>query len=186
MTALQTRTKPPRQYAAHVAPTGRERTFAEHELIVTKTDTRGVITYANAVFLRVAAMTEQEALGAPHSVIRHPDMPRCVFQFLWDRISGGDEIFAYVINLAADGDHYWVLAHVTPSFGPDGAITGYHSNRRVPDRRAVDAAAGLYAKLKEVEDAQPSKSEAIAAGTAMLTAFLNEKKLSYDELVFAL
>ena len=123
-----------------VRPTGTERTFSPGELIVTKTDPRGVITYANDVFLRMSALTEAEAVGQPHSLIRHPDMPRAVFKLLWDTLQERREIFAYVVNLAADGAHYWVFAHVTPSYDETGRVVGYHSNRRVPSRAAIAAA----------------------------------------------
>jgi len=105
-----------------VVPSGVERTMAEDELIVSKTDTRGIMTYVNDVFLRVSAYPESEVLGQPHNMIRHPDMPRCVFKLLWDTIKSGQEIFAYVVNLAADGAHYWVFAHVTPSFDTTGRV----------------------------------------------------------------
>ena len=106
--------------ATQVRPTGTERTFGEDEIIVTKTDLRGVLTYANDVFLRISALTEDEAIGQPHSLIRHPDMPRAVFKLLWDTLKERKELFAYVVNLASDGAHYWVLAHVTPSFDAGG------------------------------------------------------------------
>jgi len=109
-----------------VTPSNRESPFDENEIIVSKTDTKGRITYANDVFSRVSQFTVAELLGVPHSIIRHPDMPRCVFKLLWDAIQAKQEIFAYVLNMAKSGDHYWVFAHVTPSFGADGAITGYH------------------------------------------------------------
>ena len=124
-----------------VRPTGVERTFGQDEIIVSKTDLKGRITYANRVFLQVAGYTEREVLGAPHSLIRHPDMPRSVFQLLWDTIQGGREVFAYVVNLAKNGDHYWVLAHVTPTFDDAGKIVGYHSMRRLPARRLKRRAA---------------------------------------------
>jgi PAS domain S-box-containing protein len=89
-----------------VKPTGRERTFREDEVIVSKTDLKSIITHANLVFVRVAGYSEQELLGQPHNPIRHPDLPRCVFKLLWDTISKGNEIFAYVINLCSDGEHY--------------------------------------------------------------------------------
>jgi PAS domain S-box-containing protein len=112
-----------------VQPTGRERTWGDEELIVSKTDLKGIITYANRTFLSVAGYTEQEILGKPHSIIRHPDMPRCVFKLLWDTIESGNEIFAYVKNMAKNGDHYWVFAHVTPTLDAHGNIIGYHANR---------------------------------------------------------
>ena len=120
-----------------IRPTGQERTFGVDELIVSKTDPRGVITYANDVFLRVSGYEMDEVVGRPHNLIRHPDMPRAVFQLLWDTLSSGRELFAYINNLAQDGAHYWVLAHVTPSYGPGGRVIGYHSNRRRPSPRAV-------------------------------------------------
>lgn len=97
---------------AESALTGVERTFDPDQFIVSKTDLKGRITYANKVFLDIADYTEAEILGQPHSVIRHAHMPRCVFRLLWERIQTGREIFAYVVNAAKNGDHYWVLAHV--------------------------------------------------------------------------
>lgn len=180
------RRAPPRQFMRTVRPTGRARPFARTEIIVSKTDPKGIITYANDVFLRVAEMEEEDALGAPHSIIRHPDMPRCVFKLLWERIEAGKEIFAYVVNMAASGDHYWVFAHVTPSFDAQGRIAGYHSNRRAPRDEAVKAAAALYAILKAEEDGAPDKASAIERGKAKLNAFLAERGVSYDQLVFSL
>jgi PAS domain S-box-containing protein len=169
-----------------VVPTGVERTFGADEIIVSKTDTTGRITYANDVFLRMCACPESEVLGRPHNFIRHPDMPRCVFKLLWDTIQAGDEIFAYVLNLATDGAHYWVLAHVTPSFGPDGSIIGYHSNRRSPARSAVDAIRPVYAALLAEERRHSSPVEAIAAGGALLGQYLHDHGTTYDELVWSL
>ena len=102
--------------------TGIERKFADDDIIVSKTDLKGRITYANQIFLEIAGYTEKEVLGQPHSMIRHPGMPRCVFKLLWQTIEAGHEIFAYVVNRAKNGDHYWVYAHVTPSFDSTGKI----------------------------------------------------------------
>ena len=99
-----------------VRPTGVERTFGADEIIVSKTDPKGRLTYANHVFCRsLRATPSPMLLGQPHNIIRHPDMPGGVFKLAWETIAGGSEIFAYVLNLASDGAHYWVLAHVTPS-----------------------------------------------------------------------
>ena len=169
-----------------IEPSGRETTFAEDDIIVSKTDVYGKITYANDVFLKVAGYTEEEIIGAPHSIIRHPDMPRCVFQLAWSRIQSGKEIFAYVMNMAKNGDHYWVFAHLTPTFGPGGEITGYHSNRRVPDREPVKKVEEIYATLLAEEKKHDSKEEAMAAAGAILTSVLAGLGTSYDELMFAL
>jgi PAS domain S-box-containing protein len=169
-----------------VVPTGVERTFGGDEIIVTKTDLRGVITYANDVFLRVSAFDEVDVVGRPHNVIRHPDMPRCIFDRLWATLQDGREMFAYVVNLAQDGAHYWVLAHVTPSTDRTGARVGYHSNRRVPSRAALDRVQPLYRRLVAEEHRHPRPADALAASTALLDAELADAGLDYDEFVWSL
>ena len=167
-------------------PTGREVTFAEHEIIVSKTDPAGVITYANDVFLRVAGYREKEVLGQPHNLIRHPDMPRCVFWLLWDTIKANREIFAYVVNMARNGDHYWVFAHVTPSYDLEGRLTGYHSNRRVAYADALPAVRDLYARLRQEELRHSVPSKAVEAGRALLTEVLAGAGMDYSRFVFSL
>lgn len=168
-----------------VRPTGQERTFHEDEIIVSKTDLKGVITYANQTFCRVAGYTEEELLGQPHNIIRHPDMPRCVFKLLWDTIEAGHEIFAYVVNLCKNGDHYWVFAHVTPTFNDAGRIIGYHSSRRKPEREAVQKVAGIYNLLLDKEESYTDWREGMEAATELLVAHLEELGMPYDEFVFA-
>ena len=167
-------------------PTGREITFAEHEIIVSKTDARGVITYANDVFLRVAGYSEAEILGQPHNCIRHPDMPRCVFALLWDTVKSGREIFAYVVNMAKNGDHYWVFAHVTPSYDTEGRQVGYHSNRRVPYTDALPKVRDLYARLRIEEQKYKEPAKAVEAGHRLLVSLLEAQKIDYAEFVFSL
>lgn len=167
-------------------PNGRERFFDPDEVIVSKTDKSGRITYANDVFLRVAGYTEEEILGQPHSCIRHPDMPRCIFKLLWDTIQGGTEIFAYVVNLSATGEHYWVLAHVTPTLDPTGNIVGYHSNRRVPERRAIDTVRTLYQQLLREEQRFSDKHRAISASMNVVKQLLSEKEMTYDQFFWSL
>ena len=173
-----------------IAPTGIERRFDDDEIIVSKTDPTGRITYVNDVFLRVSGYARAELIGAPHSVIRHPAMPRAIFELLWNRLAAGHEVFAYVVNMARDGAHYWVFAHVTPTLGRDGRTVSYHSNRRTPDRRALPAVEALYARLLAAEQAIERtggrKRDAVAASTALLDTFLHERGVSYDELVWSL
>lgn len=166
--------------------TGVERRFADEDIIVSKTDRHGRLTYVNDVFLRVSGYHESELLGQPHSLIRHPNMPRCVFKLLWDTIESGQEIFAYVINLAKNGDHYWVLAHVTPTFGARGEIIGFHSNRRTAERHALAVIEPLYRDLCAIEQRHMSKAEQIASSSRALASVLEQRKLSYEEFAFAL
>lgn len=168
-----------------IRPTGVERTFGTDEIIVSKTDPQGRITYANSVFCRVSGYSEEELLGAPHSIVRHPDMPRIVFKVLWDTIAAGQEIFAYVNNLAADGASYWVHAHITPSYR-NGRIVGYHSNRRSPDRSAVTEVSAVYAALVAEERRHTRPADAMAASGALLTRALADRGQTYDEFVWTL
>jgi PAS domain S-box-containing protein len=175
-----------RKHGAYVRPTGTERRFAVDDVIVTKTDLKGVITYANPVFLEISLLTERQAIGAPHSIIRHPEMPRVIFKMLWDTISSGEEIFAYVLNMASNGDHYWVFAHVTPTFAADGSIIGYHSNRRVPEPKALEAIIPLYAELKATEERASSKAQGLVDSTAAVSRLLQSKSTTYAEFIFSL
>lgn len=166
--------------------TGREALWNDDEIIVSKTDPRGIITYANDVFFRISGYTEAELIGQPHNIIRHPSMPSCVFKLLWDTIKGGNEIFAYVVNKAKNGDYYWVFAHVTPSFDSQGKITGYHSNRRVPNADALPKVKSLYATLLAEEQRHREKQRAIEASTALLLNLLGSEGKDYSEFVFSL
>ncbi|MBI5130193.1 MAG: PAS domain-containing protein [Rhodopseudomonas palustris] len=173
--------------ATKIRPTGKEVVFPAAELIVSKTDLKGRITYANRTFCRIAGYSEAELLGQPHSIIRHPDMPRAVFRLVWETIAAGREIFGYVKNMAHSGDHYWVFAHVTPSFDDAGKIIGYHSNRRAPDRGVIEKAiAPLYAEVLRIENSHVNGKDAVEAGYRALVDFVASKKVSYDELMFAL
>ncbi|MCC6232376.1 MAG: PAS domain-containing protein [Verrucomicrobiales bacterium] len=169
-----------------IQPTGEEVGFQEDEIIVSKTDLRGVITYANDVFERVSGYEEAELLGQPHNLIRHPDMPACVFKLLWDTLKNGQEIFAYVVNLARDGRSYWVFAHVTPSYDLEGNPVGYHSNRRVPYPDALPKVKALYAQLLAIEKRAGDRQAGMAAATEHLLGLLKGAGMDYSEFVFSL
>jgi len=171
---------------SHATPSGHAADFNEDEIIVSKTDLRGVITYANDVFQRVSGYREAELIGQPHNIIRHPDMPRCIFKLLWDTVQEGREIFAYVLNLAKNGDHYWVFAHVTPSRDKDGKIVGYHSNRRVPYPDALEAVIPLHAQLCEVERRHADPREGLDASSRILCETFSAGGQDYSEFVFGL
>lgn len=170
-----------------VIPTGKERFFQEDEVIVSKTDLKGRLTYVNKIFMSISDYREQELLGQPHNMIRHPDMPRSVFKILWDNIVSGREIFAYVINMGKNGDHYWVLAHVTPSFDRDGKIVGYHSNRRVPNRNTLTSTImPLYQRILSEENRYQNAKDGMKKGFDMFQDIIREKGTEYDRLIFSL
>jgi PAS domain S-box-containing protein len=173
--------------ARRIRTTDIEVHFDPADIIVSKTDLKGRITYANAVFCTTSGFTLPELVGAPHSLIRHPDMPRAVFKLLWDTILDRREVFAYVKNLARSGNYYWVFAHVTPSYSKDGQMIGFHSNRRVPDRKILDdVIIPLYADVLREEAKQRNGKDALAAGFRHLVDFVGSKRMTYEELIFAL
>ncbi len=165
---------------------GKEVFFDRNDLIVSKTDLKGRLTYTNDIFLDIAGYTEDEVIGKQHNVIRNPNMPRAVFELLWQAISNGEEIFAFVVNAAKNGDHYWVIAHVTPSRS-DGKIVGYHSTRRVPNPKTIkNTIEPLYDRLKAIEDANSSKKAGLEESVSALNAVLAEKNQSYNEFMASL
>ncbi|NQV82813.1 MAG: PAS domain S-box protein [Rhodospirillales bacterium] len=166
--------------------TGKEVFFDRNDLIVSKTDLKGRITYANHTFLEIASYEEAEVIGQPHNMIRNPNMPRAVFELLWTVIAKGEEIFAYVVNSTKTGDHYWVIAHVTPS-RENGSIVGYHSTRRVPNPQTIKTVIEpLYDQLKSIEDNNPNRKDGIQESVGALMGILSDKGVSYDELMASL
>jgi PAS domain S-box-containing protein len=168
------------------APTSRERTFSQDQIIVSKTDLKGRITYANDVFCSVGLYEEKELLGQPHSMVRHPDMPRAVFHLLWQRLAQGEEIFAYVKNMAKNGDYYWVLAHVTPTRNLRGEIESYHSNRRLPSRQAIQTIEPIYQRLRAEEERHADRKQGMQSSIAILDTAFAQTRFGYDEFVLDL
>ena len=169
-----------------IKPTGVERKLGEEEIIVSKTDPTGRITYVNQTLLKISDFTEADLIGQQHSIVRHPEMPRSVFKLLWETVESGQEIFAYVVNLAKNGDHYWVFAHVTPSFDAQGNIIGFHSNRRAPEAKGVAAAQALYKILREEEARYPDRRKGLLSATELLQSILADKQVEYDQWVMSL
>ena len=168
-----------------ITPTRNERVMREDDFIVSKTDLKGRITYGNEIFIEFSGYTEQELLGSQHNIIRHPDMPRAAFKLAWDTIQAGREFFAYVKNMSKDGGFYWVFTHITPDFGPKGEIVGYYLVRRCPRRDALAKIEPVYRQMLEAERAAGAR-DAISAGTKVLVDLLQQSRMSYEQLVFAL
>ncbi len=168
-----------------IVPTDHELVMRDEDFIVSKTDLKGRITYANQVFIEFSGFHESEFIGKQHNVIRHPDMPRAVFKMLWDRIQSGQEIFAYVKNICKDGSFYWVLANVTPSFDASGKVVGYYSVRRKPNPKAVRIVHEIYKRML-AEEQRAGARDAIDASTRYLNGLLAEKGVSYEQFVLEL
>lgn len=163
-----------------ITPTTVEKAMREQDFIVSKTDATGRIVYGNEIFIEFSGYREDELLGAQQNIIRHPDMPRGVFRYLWQHIAKGEEVFAYIKNMAKDGSYYWVLAHVTPDYDAKGAICGYLSVRRAPKRSALPTIEKIYAQMRD-EEARAGRKNACDASLAWLAAWLKEQGVSYEE-----
>ncbi|MDD3504996.1 MAG: PAS domain-containing protein [Sulfurimonas sp.] len=155
--------------------------MADNDFIVSKTDLKGKITYCNKIFMEMAEYKEEELLAKPHSIIRHPDMPKAVFKYLWDTIVTKQEVFAFVVNRTKNNNHYWVFTNVTASVDKNGKIIGYFSVRRKPNPEALEVIIPLYKEMLRVE-----KSQGIEASFKVLTDLLQEKGVGYDELIISL
>ncbi len=169
----------------HIVPRENEIVMRDDDFIVSKTDLKGRITYANRIFMEFSGFEESFLIGKQHNVIRHPDMPRAIFKLLWGEVEAGREIFAYVKNICADGSYYWVLANVTPSFDDAGKVVGYYSVRRKPNANAIRFITDLYKRMIKIE-ADAGSKEAIAASTRYLNDLLTEKGISYEEFILQL
>ena len=129
-----------------------ETPYPEGKLIVSRTDTHGVVTQCNQAFIEMSGYTESEILGQPHCILRHPDMPKAAYADLWATVGAGKKWHGYVKNLRKDGGYYWVHAVVVPNVR-EGRIVGYTSVRRKPSRSKVEEAIALYAEMKTKETA---------------------------------
>jgi PAS domain S-box-containing protein len=168
-----------------ITPTSREVLVPQGGFIVSKTDLSGRITYVNRTFMQVADYTETQLLHEQHNVIRHPDMPRGVFRFLWDTLKAGGEFFGYVKNMTADGSFYWVFANITPDVDANGKVQGYYSVRRQPSREAIQAIEPLYAEMRRIEQGAGAK-DGPEASLRWLNAQLEKMGRSYEQFVTGL
>ena len=169
----------------NIAPTQQERVMREQDFLVSKTDLKGRITYGNRIFIEFSGYSEAELLGTQHNIVRHPDMPRGVFKFLWDTIQQKRECFAYVKNMSKDGGFYWVFANVTPSYDERGEVSGYFSVRRKPKASGIEAVTGLYRLMLEAEQRAGSK-DACAASLELLNRVLADKGVDYDTFILSI
>ena len=170
---------------SHIVPTQKERVMREDDFLVSKTDLKGRIEYGNRIFMEFSGYSEAELLGTQHNIIRHPDMPRGVFKFLWDTLASKQECFAYVKNMSKDGGFYWVFANVTPSFNARGEVVGYFSVRRKPRASAIAVVTGLY-KLMLEEEKKVGSKDACAASLTLLTDILKQKGMSYESFILSI
>ena len=170
---------------AKITPTQHEIVLDDSDIIVSKTDLKGRITYANRVFMRIANYPENGLLHQQHNIVRHPDMPRGAFKLLWDTIQAKQEFFAYVKNMTAEGHYYWVYANVTPDMDEQGRVVGYFSVRRKPKPSAIAAIQPVYREMLEAER-QAGPARAVEASVALLTNKLQSLGTTYERFILDL
>jgi len=159
-----------------IAPTGVSQHFEINETFFSTTDPRGIITSGNQVFTRTSGYSFDELIGSPHNLIRHPDIPRCVFSMLWKRAHAKHPFSGYVKNQAKNGNHYWVFALIEAQ---DGELL---SIRIKPSSPVFDTIDSLYSRLIEIEENALAKGESPQEAAAQSEAELLDqlRKLGFE------
>jgi len=133
-----------------VIPVDEEFIF-DGNVIISQTDLKGVITYANRAFCEISGYSVDELIGNPHSIIRHPDMPKAVFTKMWETISGGQAWNGLVKNLRKDGKYYWVDTEVLPIKDEENALIGYIAARKEASRKDINETQDTYRKMLQTQ-----------------------------------
>ena len=165
----------------HPTPQDSEIKLDPTKIIMSKTDSKGVIAYANDYFMEICGYEEYELMGQPHNIVRHPDMPKVVFKLLWQRLHKGENMYALVKNLAKDGRYYWVLTRFETKYNDDGKIVSHYSRRKAAPTNAIFQIEKIYKTLLSIEKSQnPQVAEKYFYG------LLEEINQSYDEFILNL
>lgn len=154
------------------------------DLIVSKTDTNSRIIYANREFCHYSGYTESELIGKPQNIVRHPDMPRALFELMWSHLKQEHEFFGYIKNRSRLGGYYWTFASVAPVY-TNGTHSGYISARRCPSRQAIALVEPIYRTMCEIESSLPRESQT-AQSSAVLWRAINKEYSSYAEFILSL
>ena len=129
-----------------------EEYFFEGSAIISQTDLKGIITYANRAFSEVSGYSVEELIGKPHNILRHPDMPKVVFEKMWSTIQSGQAWNGLVKNLRKDGRYYWVDTEMLPVRDNDEKITGYIAARKAASRKDIQENEETYKRMLETQD----------------------------------
>ncbi|WP_062053433.1 PAS domain-containing protein [Aquimarina longa] len=160
------------------APINVEIPLDPKKTIMSKTDPKGIIEYANDYFMEISGYEEHELIGQPHNVIRHPDMPKVVFKWLWERLGEKKNMHAVVKNLAKDGRFYWVITDFEVKLDDTGEASSYFARRKAPPKKTIDLVSELYRKILSIEEAR-----GVEVAEKYLIGFLEEKGMTYDEYI---
>lgn len=148
--------------------------------IMSKTNPKGVIEYANDYFMEISGYEEWELMGQPHNIIRHPDMPKTIFKLLWDNLNRGENIHAFVKNMAKNGQYYWVLTNFEFKKDNEGNIISIYAKRKAAPRNAIYEIEKLYYILKAIENKQD-----MATALNYFRGMLEEKNMTYNQFILS-
>ena len=123
----------------------------EARTLITRTDLKGIITFASKAYRAMTKYEKEELIGSPHSIVRHPDMPAIAFKEMWDTIQDNRVWEGYVKNLRKDGRYYWVIVRIEPVYDEEGNKIGYVGLRREPDRNMLPSIIRKYKDLLDDE-----------------------------------
>jgi len=133
-------------------PTPVDEEYSFHEgVIVSSTDLKGIITYANRKFCEIAGYSREELKGKNHNIVRHPDMPKGAFQAVWQALQSKRSWTGVVKNLRKDGRYYWVYSHITP-ITKEGVVVGYTAARRPATPNEIEESISLYQAMRKQEE----------------------------------
>jgi len=156
-------------------PTDNEIFITPNKVIMSKTDYKGIIQYANDYFMEVCGFSQEELIGKPHNIIRHPDMPKVVFKIMWEKLHKGENLYAVVKNLTKDGSFYWVVTKFETTFDDDGNILSHYARRKAVPLKIKQTAETIYKTIRAIENYDVDLAEKTFYET------LEKHGLTYDE-----
>jgi len=152
--------------------------FSKKKFIVSKTDIKGNIIFVNKNFCDISGYTEEELIGVPHNIIRHPDMPRAIFFLIWNNLLKGKPVSGVVKNLAKSGKYYWLIADFDIKKDANANIKSLTAFRRYAPQQVIDTIEELYEIMLNIE-----KRQGIKGSLSYLEAYLDEHNMTYDEFL---
>jgi len=159
-------------------PVEREIVLNSKDVLLSITDTKGNIEYCNDIFVEISGYEEYELVGSPHSIVRHPDMPKVVFKLMWERLAREENIVAIVKNMGKTGRYYWVMTDFVIRRDDNGKVTGYKAFRKPAPKKAIEVLIPFYKKLREIEDFR-----GIDAAMNFFKGFFDGRDTNYDDFI---
>lgn len=159
-------------------PTGKEIKLSKYDMLVSKTNVEGTITFSNSNFSKISGYKKNELIGSSHNIVRHPDMPKAIFYLMFERLKKGKNFPSVIKNLSKNGDHYWVTTDFSIFLNKEGEILSFTAFREVAPKHVVKELEPLYQKLVMLE-----QEDSMETSLSYLESFLNKKNMTYDEYI---